>query len=483
MMLKSLIAMYSIRQFSATAVYMLQNTEYQVGPYLKWYWRTQDFSKVMYRRQLVSTKAARLLRLALVAGMAVQILLGIVLIVLWKTNDLVAGELFGLALLVSYPLVWAHLVAVPLLVGREVMVKPKQQRMIRQSKKIFGAHPGIRIAVAGSYGKTSMKELLLTVLSEGKKVSATPANRNVASSHAAWAKRLEGDEDILIIEYGEGAPGDVMRFARTTQPTHGVITGLAPAHLDRYKTLERAGKDIFSLAGYLHNKNVYYNAESPATAPFVAHEAELEAYSAKGTLGWRVQKIDLQPNSTSFVMKKGKRELKLTSGLVGKHQIGPICLAAALALEFGLSEKQVKAGVAKTRPFEHRMQPYQLSSAWVIDDTYNGNIEGVRAGTALLGSVKANRKWYVTPGLVDQGKEAKRVHQEMGELIAAAKPDVVVLMQNSVTDYIRKGLEAGKYKGEIRIEENPLDFYTNLEHFVAAGDVVLMQNDWTDNYA
>lgn len=483
MMFKSLWAMYKVPGVATSIVYMLQNTEYHIEPYLSWFWRTEDFSRVMYRRKLVPTKAARLLRLALMIGMTLEILLGILLIVLWKWHGLLAGNLFGLALLVAYPLVWAHLVTVPLILGRWFVVLPRQRRDIRRSRKLFADHSAVKIAVAGSYGKTSMKELLLTVLSEGKKVAATPANRNVASSHAIFARNLSGDEEVLIIEYGEGAPGDVMRFARTTQPTHAVITGLAPAHLDRYKTLERAGEDIFSVAGYLHNKHVYYNAESPAIGPFVTHQPDFEPYNSNGCLGWRVSKVQLRPDGTSFTLTKGKRSIALRSGLLGRHQIGPISLAVALAIELGLSEKQVKTGVANTIPFEHRMQPYQLGSGWVIDDTYNGNIEGVRAGTALLKELPAERKWYVTPGLVDQGKESKRVHTEMGKLIAAARPDIVVLMQNSATKHIQAGLTEANFKGELRIENDPLAFYTNLDQFIAKGDIVLMQNDWTDNYA
>jgi len=138
--------------------------------------------------------------------------------------------------------------------------------------------------------------------------------------------------------------------------------------------------------------------------------------------------------------------------------------------------------VAKTVPFEHRMQPYTLNGAWVIDDTYNGNIEGVRAGTALLKSLDAVRKLYVTPGLVDQGHETKNIHEQMGVLIAAAKPDIVVLMKNSVTPYIEKGLKQGLFGGELRIETDPLGYYRNLDQHIATGDLVLMQNDWPDNY-
>ena len=101
----------------------------------------------------------------------------------------------------------------------------------------------------------------------------------------------------------------------------------------------------------------------------------------------------------------------------------------------------------------------------------------------MLAELKANRKIYVTPGLVDQGEQKESVHIQAGRLIAAADPDITVLMRNSVTAYIQKGLEQAKYSGEVRVENDPLKFYTNLNHFVASGDLVLMQNDWTDNYA
>src|SRR5690606_30055144 len=137
------------------------------------------------------------------------------------------------------------------------IIKPKQWLLIKKSKLIFSNFPGYKIAIAGSYGKTSMKEILLTVLSEGKKVAATPANKNVSTSHAYFARKLKGDEDILLIEYGEGKPGDVKRFAGITRPTHAVITGLAPAHLDRYKTLRQAAKDIFSVGEFVPDEDVY----------------------------------------------------------------------------------------------------------------------------------------------------------------------------------------------------------------------------------
>ena len=479
-MIRNLISMY-LPSYPKVLVYMLQSSEYQVKPYLAWLHRTKDFSSVMQRRNLDPTKSARWLLITARLGIVVQLAIGLALVYLGTMHNLAGGVVFGLAVIVSYPVIWAYLLVLALAAGRAVVEAPAEQQANRESSSHFAKHPGIKIAVAGSYGKTTMKELLNTVLSQGLKVSATPANKNVARSHAQFAKKLTGDEDVIIIEYGEGAPGDVARFARVTQPTHGVITGLAPAHLDKYKTLVAAGEDIFSLAGYLHGKNVYVNNDSSSVKPFLKKSYKL--FDQNGALGWKASRVQVSLQGTSFHLDKGKKSLHLRSGLIGRHQVGYLSLVAALAIELGLTDKQVIDGIAKTQPFEHRMQPYQLSGAWIIDDTYNGNLEGIAAGTQVLKDLPAQRKLYVTPGLVDQGEETEAVHIQAGKLIAAAKPDIVVLMRNSVTNYIEKGLKQAQYSGKLQIEDKPLEFYTNLTHFVANGDLVVMQNDWPDNYA
>ena len=481
-MIRGLLSLYSPR-YPTVLTYMLQSTEYRAGPYLAWFWRTNDFSRVMYRRTLDRTRAARLLLLALRFGMLLQIAAGLTLSGCWYWGELTGGWQFGLAVLLSYPLVWAHLAALPLTAGRWLIVVPRQRRLIKKSEKVFRQHKGVKIAIAGSYGKTSMKELLLTVLSEGKKVAATPANKNVPISHAYFARKLSGNEDVLLIEYGEGGPGDIRRFRRVTHPTHAVVTGIAPAHLDRYKTIERAAKDIFSVAGFVAPSNVFVNVESPLTDQLLRKNKKYQGYSRDGALGWKIQDVHIAVTGTDFTLVKGGQTLQLHSGLIGRHQVGPLAFAAVLAKELGLSDAQIKSGIAKTVPFEHRMRPYQLNGAWIIDDTYNGNLEGVKAGTALLKELPAKRKLYITPGLVDQGGQAKAVHEQMGRLIAGAEPDTVVLMKNSAAPDIARGLQAAGYKGEVQIEDNPLDYYTHLQAFIAAGDVVLMQNDWTDNYA
>jgi len=481
-MINSLKALYF--KPATLIVYMLQSTEYEAAQYFKWFWRTQDFSRIMHRRTLDLTKRAILLRRFLQAGMALQIVVGIGLCVLEIAYEWFGAYAFGMALLLSYPIVWAHVIVIPLLFAKYAIVMPKDRKHIAATEKIFAKHPGVKIAVLGSYGKTTMKELLTTILNAGLKAASTPGNKNVSVSHASFARKLDGDEDVLIIEYGEGQPGDITRFAKHTHPTHAVVTGLAAAHLDKYKTIDGAAEDIFSIREYVDPGKVYLNGESPETTRYALPTDN--TYTAGGLGSWKVSKVQITIEGTRFLLSDGKQKLQVHSGLLGKHQIGPLTAGIDLALELGLQPDVVIEAVATTKPFQHRLQPYRLggtSGAWIIDDTYNGNLEGVRAGTDLLRSLEAKRKWYITPGLVEQGKLSAKNHKEVGRLIAAAKPDIVVLMQNSATVDIKYGLEEVGYSGELRTETDPLAFYTNLEQFVAAGDVVLMQNDWTDNYS
>jgi UDP-N-acetylmuramoyl-tripeptide--D-alanyl-D-alanine ligase len=473
--LKTFLFMYEPFRFSHTIAYMFQSTEYQVRPYLKWVLTTTDFRHVMKRRELDKTTVAKLLRSFVLFGLLFSMIACIVLglLCLWNQRVIIAA---AFVVLFSFlPFVWAVAVSLPTAIARKVLIEPKLQRMIDESKQIFSATKAIKIVVAGSYGKTSMKELLGTVLSQGKNVAITPANKNVASSHAQFAKSLKGDEEVLVIELGEGEPGDVARFCETIKPDIAIITGLAPAHLDHYKDLADAAADIMSVRTFVEKDSLYVNGDSERLVPYIKESDSV--YSFKDA-----KNIKLSVTGTDFDISDPT--LHLQTALLGRHNIGPIIAAVRIATKLGIDRERIRAGVANTLPYEHRMQPRALQGgAWIIDDTYNGTIEGMQAGLQLLSELEARRKWYVTPGLVDQGVENERVHTLLGEKIAEASPDIVVLMKNSVTDYILSAMSSRGFSGEVRIEEDPLHFYTNLDQLVASGDLVLMQNDWTDNYS
>jgi len=387
----------------------------------------------------------------------------------------------ALLLIMLSPWLLAYGITIPLWLGYILVQVPREKRIIADARAILAEHPAIKIAIAGSYGKTTAKESLQTILSEAKKVAATPGNMNTLIGTSWFIKSLKGNEDIIIFELGESHVGDIRKLCELIQPDQGIITGINEAHLETFKNVENTIATIFELEDFLGDRPLYKNKESSYVRTRIDADDPL-AYDRSGVDGWTVVDSSVSLRGTSFTIQKKARVIWAKTKLLGLHNIGILSVAVAIADSFKFTASDITDGLKNVVPFEHRMEPRELHGAWVIDDTYNGNIEGVEAGLGLLKSIQATRRIYVTPGLVEQGDKTREIHEKMGRLIAGSA-DMVVLMQNSVTDYISDGLHEAGFKGRVLLVDDPLKFYTNLEHFVAKGDVVLMQNDWTDNYA
>lgn len=456
-----------------TLVYMLQQVEYNPGKFIAWVTTIPSLARVQQRGRLEVTARVKLMLLVAYVSWGIFMVGGVALAV-------IRGNGATLLLLAIAPFVCVISLFIVTFLLQRLVINPKQQTEIIAAQKKLAGMNAERIAVIGSYGKTTMKELLGVVLAEAKRVAATPGNKNVLISHARWINSgVKGDEDVLIFEYGESEPGDIERLANFSKPNYAVVTGLAPAHLDGYRTLQAVTDDFTSIKKLVKPQNIFVNGEIQDLA--TAFEG-CSIYRREGVADIKVKDVQVGFEGTSFSAVVEGRTLRLHTGLLGKHQLGPLSAVIAVASKFGLTDEQITSGIAVTQPYEHRMQPRQLHGAWIIDDTYNGSIEGMRAGLELLADLPGKRKIYVTPGLVDQGQETQKVHRELGRLIAAARPDKVILMNNSVTQFIAQAIEEGQFEGELAIENNPLEFYTNLEHFLAGGDVVMLQNDWPDSY-
>ena len=118
-------------------VYMLQNTEYQGGPYVVWLNRTKDFSSVIKRRTLDMTGPARMLLLYIQVGILAQIIISLALVYMGLKDVLTGGVAYGLALFLSYPFVWAYALILPLAAGNSFIIKPKNRKLVEASRAVF----------------------------------------------------------------------------------------------------------------------------------------------------------------------------------------------------------------------------------------------------------------------------------------------------------------------------------------------------------
>jgi UDP-N-acetylmuramoyl-tripeptide--D-alanyl-D-alanine ligase len=475
-MMANIISRYRFR-YVYSLVYMLQASEYNIGDYFAWLHRVKDFGLVEKRKKLVKSPKS-----LLILGLGWILWLVIIVLGIWVafSTSTIYGYVLGGAVVLASPFLLPYGIVIPLL-GVHLIQKPIEAVVVSRAQRTLSRHKALKIAVAGSFGKTSMREILKTVLSEGKRVAAPPRSYNTPLGISTFIKALKGNEEVLIFELGEYYLGDVRMLCKLVKPDIGVITGINEAHLQKFKTLESTARTIFELADFLIDKPVYINGESEF-ARKNARSGHI-IYDKNSVGEWEIEEPHTDLSGTSFTLTKGKEKLLLKSSLLGLHQVGPLAVAAVIAKGVGLSSEQIKAGVLKTKPFDHRLEPKTDGHGVItLDDSYNGNPDGVRAVIAFLASLKG-RRFYVTPGLVEMGTRTEAVHRDIGRQLAAAAIEKVVLIKNSVTPHIEQGLKDNQYRGEVLWFDDALTAFAALPHMTIQGDILLLQNDWPDQYA
>lgn len=467
---------YNLR-YPRTLVYMLQACEYNVDDYLSWYHRVTNFNQVERRKKLDKTpKAITLLILAWL------ILISIIFFAVYLSFSYSGSitYILSIALIIILPYILPYLVLIFLLLIT-FLQWPYEYFILLQTKKIIQKHPATRIAIAGSFGKTSFREILRTILSVSKKVAAPAESINTPLGIAKFIKTLTGDEEILIFELGEYYPGDIKKLCQLVKPDIGVITGINEAHFHRFKNINKTIDTIYELAAWLGPKPCYFNGESPLAITKATSEHII--FSRQGTKNFLVENPSTDLSGTSFTLKINDQKVNFHSDLLGLHQIGPLVAAIDIAQKLNHKIEDIQKGVTQTKPYAHRLEP-KIDSSGVIflDDSYNGNPDGVKAVIEFIKNISGHRRWYVTPGLVEMGSLAKKIHFEIGQQLAAAEIEKIILIKNSVTPFIELGLKNSDYPGEIIWFNDALTAYAALENLTAKNDIVLLQNDWPDQY-
>jgi len=322
---------------------MLQASEYNIRNYLRWYHTTKNFTHVEKRKQLVKTPKA--LVLLSVAWIIVLSLLYVVLCFVWR-GTAPLNYIFSLLILLFAPYALAYGIATLLLVGTICIQWPAHYFIIKKARRRLAAHKAFKIAIAGSFGKTSMREIIKTVVGEGKRVATPGGSHNTPLGISAFIRNLKGDKDVLIFELGEYYPGDVRALCELVQPDLGIITGVNEAHLQKFKSLDATTRTIFELAQWLGKKPLYVNAENKLAREYASKEHI--RYTSNGIGEWKALDPHTDLSGTSFVLSMHDQKLKLTSKLLGLHQIGPLLAACAIAARLGIPFDKIQKGIAKT---------------------------------------------------------------------------------------------------------------------------------------
>ena len=411
----------------------------------------------------------------------------------WQVDLPSARKLLWIAL---GALVLSELVGLVVIAANVVMYPVEasfRSYYVRSAKRIFGRFPALRVvAVTGSYGKTSTKEIIAHVLSKRYRVLKTPRSFNtVMGICKVIREQLKPEHEVFVVEMGAYKKGEIARLCKLTPPHIGVLTAIGPQHLERFKTVEQVAEAKYELMSALPEDGIgIFNGDDP----FCRRLAERPASFATRLYGFEpldrpldvwAANVTVTERGTEFDVSTTHGEtVRFVTRLLGQHNVFNILAAAVVGMESGLNLQEVADAVTDLEPVEHRLQRIDgTGGVVVIDDAYNANPAGVRAALEVLGGFPGGRKILITPGMVELGNEEAREHRQMG-LLAAEVCDYVILVGPTRTQPIAEGLCAKNFPTERLVVVQDLDEATRcLQTIVRPGDVVLFENDLPDTYA
>jgi UDP-N-acetylmuramoyl-tripeptide--D-alanyl-D-alanine ligase len=448
-------------------LYILQSEQYSFARFCKFVFSHLDWWRLQKRQKIKWTYKLRL----------IWSLTWLILLFLWFGSYLLFGFLglfAGMFFLMTLPLIIGFVLSI--IWPFDYLVK---QQIIRKAKKIIQKEAFFVIGITGSYGKTSTKEMLNTILKEQFKVIVTPENINTDLGVAQFIIKNQEElkqAEILIVEMGAYRLGDIKNICDIVRPDIGLLTGINEAHLERFGSLENTIKAKFELA-LAAQKMVIFNLDDRNIA---MNYERFKVDNMIGTTKNNVQEINFKENFAgfSFVFE----DIKFNTKLLAEHNISLILLCIEAAKFLGMDKNKIISGVAASEYVPHRLEPIynRQTDIWVIDDSYNGNKNGIISGIEVVNRGKG-RKIVLTPGLVELGSQEKVIHQEIGELYIESGIDLVLLIKNRVTGYVEAVFKKNNYH-TYKMYESTEAAHADLPNILKKGDTIIFQNDWPDQY-
>lgn len=275
------------------------------------------------------------------------------------------------------------------------------------------------VAITGSSGKTTVKEMVAAILSQLGTVLATKGNFNNEIGVPLTLLRLEPQHQYAVIELGANHIGEIAYTTSLTKPDVAIINNIAAAHLEGFGDLcgvARAKGEIFEGLG--EHGVALYNQDTPYTNKWQWRlvDKNVRTFSCVKPADAYCTNIRMDSKGcTSFTLNTLQGNIDLHVPVPGKHNVCNAVAAASIALEFGASLEDIQQGLNTMAPVKGRLNLINLPNDFtLIDDSYNANVESTKAAVELLASYQG-RTVLVLGDMAELGEEARRYHQEIGE--------------------------------------------------------------------
>jgi len=353
---------------------------------------------------------------------------------------------------VFLPLAFAYLLSGGIEKFLFLSYKRKAKKKIASMKKLT------IICITGSYGKTSMKNFVAQLLSQKYKVYATPRSVNtLAGIIKDINQSLPSDTQVYVCEAGARLEGDIYSIAQFLHPQIVVVGKVGPQHIEYFKTIDRIKRTKLEL---IHSDRL--------EKAFV-HTSVTDQPHPKVTLfGDELLNMNATLEGTDFDLTVGGKLYHFHTSVLGAFQTINLNAAILIADQMGMHASEIVQAVENLKSVEHRLERIDVGGKIILDDSYNGNIDGMLEGIRLC-SLHNGRKVIVTPGLVESTKE---LNAELINAISSVFDITIITGQ----------LNATQFDKELNVPEKIMltdksQIEAKLGEVTRAGDIILFAND------
>lgn len=287
------------------------------------------------------------------------------------------------------------------------------------------------IAVAGSNGKTTVKDTILSVLQETVPSLASEASFNNDIGVPQTLLRIESGHQAAVLEVGTNHPGELRPLIALAQPRIGVITSIGREHLEFFGDIAGVALEEGTLAEMLPvNGLLVINGDSPEAASIIARaKCKVVTVGAGVNNDWRVKSLAPTESGTRFQLTSPDPGWsgEWSVSLLGRHQALNAALAIVVGRDLGVGRAEIQRGLSKCQPAKMRMQIERVNGAIVLNDAYNANADSMRAALAALAEFPARgRRVAVLGDMAELGETAAAAHREIGKLAGELRIDLVI---------------------------------------------------------
>ena len=331
------------------------------------------------------------------------------------------------------------------------------------------------IGVTGSAGKTTTKEAIAHVLASKHRVLKSEGNFNNHFGLPLMLLKLEPEHDLAVIEMGMSHAGEIRALGKIAHPDIGVVTNVAPVHLEFFDSLAGIARAKYELIESLpSNGTAVLNADDEYVSQF-GRDFKGSVIKYGTAIGADVRAENLQSKgadgSEFDVVVAGTRE-QARLPLVGEHNVLNALAAVSVSIACGIKPSEAVAALATLKPADKRGQVLQLGNITVIDDCYNSNPKALEAMVDALAAMKAARRIVVAGEMLELGPAGENLHRESGRHIGEKKIDVLLGVRGLAHALVEGAKQAGTPAEFVATPEEAGEW---LARETRGGDVVLLK--------